>query len=206
MAQRTTAQTLAWYIGHQSKAAIGFDPDGQCLKVCRSARNLPARYSSALAAQVATPKTKRVYEISNIKPGMVMFFDDPNDDNPYGHIVTVYAVAPIIKSLDDILVWTNSVQANVLTKVRASYFKQHWGDQFQFAATWLNGFDLLMPTAPKPPIGGAATHGLPRLHEIVVEMEDMIADHKKAGNTRIVTALERDKAELLQTIEQFKQK
>lgn len=203
MAQRNTQQTIDWYLGHQTKAALGFDPDGQCLKVCRSARNIGAKFPSALAAQVSTPQSKRIYDLKHIKPGMVMYYDDPRDDNPYGHIVTVSAVAKVVNSLDDIIVWTNSVKANTLVRVRGDYFKKHWGDDFQFAATWLNGVDLLLPKPPKP-TGGATKHKLPVLQKIIAELDDMIEYHTGVGNTRIVTALKRDRVELIQTANQFK--
>lgn len=200
MSQRTAKGTLDWYIGHNTTSSIGFDPDGQCLKVCRTARNIPAKYPSALSAQVATPQAKRV-GLTGVKPGMVAFYDDPKDDNPFGHVVTIKTTEPVVRSLEDFTVWTNSVKANTLVVVRGDYFGKHWGDKFQFAATWLNGVDLLMPVVPT---GGATHHGLPRLHTIVRELDEMIAAHKKAGNTRIVTALQRDRAELVQTINQFK--
>lgn len=147
--QNTTEQALQWYQFHRDDPP--FDPDGMCLKVCRTARNIPAKYASAKEAQDATPKEHRVTNIADIRRGMVMYFDTVGDSNPFGHIVTV---AGRVKgadrdSLDSIIVWTNSVVANKLVAVRASYFGQHWADKFQFAATWLNGQELLFPEPKK---------------------------------------------------------
>lgn len=143
----TWRETMEWYKTHQSTSQIGFDPDGMCLKVCRTARNIPSRYLSAKQAQDATPAEHRHTKVADLRKGMVLYFDDPRDSNRFGHIVTqigrVKGFDP--NDLDDILVETNSVKANELVVVRASYFKKHWGDDFQFGATWLNGVELDVP-------------------------------------------------------------
>lgn len=152
-AQRTTPATLAWYGQHTTTRTLGFNPDGMCLRICRTARNLPSGWASAVDAQNATPAEHRVRDITKVRPGMVMYFDDPRDGNRFGHIVTVHSVADTIRSLADIVVWSNSVKAGQVVKVRADYFPRQWGDGFVFAATWLNGAELLLPGAvePEPP-------------------------------------------------------
>ncbi len=165
-AQRDTAATLAWYGAHTTTRTLGFNPDGQCLKICRTARNLPGGWPSAVAAQAATPAAHRVHNIANIRPGMVMYFDDPRDSNRFGHIVTVAAVASTIRSLADITVWSNSVKAGQVVKVKADYFPRHWGDGFVFAATWLNGSALDLPQLVRPE--PAATPDKPLAGDVVV--------------------------------------
>jgi hypothetical protein len=78
---------------------------------------------------------------------MDLYFDDPHDSNPFGHIVTMIGRVKGYDpdSLDDVLVRTNSVVSGRVVVVRASYFKAHWGDAFQFGAFWLNGFELDYP-------------------------------------------------------------
>ena len=144
---RNWRQTLQWYKDHNTAGQIGFDPDGQCLKVCRSARNIPAKYLTAKQSQDATPKEHRVRKIANLRKGMVLYFDDPNDSNRAGHIVTMIGRIKGFRpgSLDDILVETNSVVSNSVVVVRGSYFKKYWGDSFKFGATWLNGIELDVP-------------------------------------------------------------
>ena len=208
MAQRDTAATLKWYAGHTTTSSIGFNPNGMCLKVCRVARGIGSMYPSALAAQLATPKAKRVTKLNDIQPGMVMYFDDPKDSNPYGHIVTVESRTKVVDSLDDLITWTNNVVSGKLVKVKASYFPSKWGDAFQFAATWLNGVDLLLPKAEQPlplPDGpGLLAQGRgPRLRHAIADIEAMIEYHKARGRTRFVTALQRDLAELKQTLAAF---
>ncbi len=146
-ATRNWRETLAWYRTHNTEAQIGFNPDGMCLKVCRTARNIPAKYLTAKEAQDATPKEHRVKKVADLRKGMVLYFDDPKDSNRSGHIGTQIGRVAGFKpgSLDDILVETNSVVSGRVVVVRASYFQKHWGDKFQFGATWLNGVDLDVP-------------------------------------------------------------
>lgn len=152
--QRTTGQALDYYARHAD--SWPFTPDGMCLAICRDARNIPARYPSAKAAQDATPREYRITRIRDIRPGMVVFYDDPRDSNRFGHVVTVAGRDPS-KSPDDLaslVVWTNSVVRGRVVKVAGDYFPRHWGDPFVFAATWLNGQELrLEEVAPPKPTG-----------------------------------------------------
>ncbi|HEU5092707.1 MAG TPA: hypothetical protein VFT30_08475 [Nitrospira sp.] len=138
---------LQWYRTHQTAGQIGFDPDGMCLKVCRTARDIPARYLTARQAQDATPREHRVERVADLRRGMVGYFDDPNDSNTAGHIATMVGrvKGADVNDLNDTLWETNSVKANELVVVRGSYFAVHWGDRFYFGATWLNGFELDVP-------------------------------------------------------------
>lgn len=151
MAQRSVAEALSWY--NREATSPPFDPDGMCLKVCRTARNIGSMYPSAVKAQNATPARHRISRIRDIKPGHIMYFDTVGDSNPYGHIVTVVGrVKGVdVDSLSSIVVWTNSVKANQLVKVRADYFPRYWGDRFVFAADWLNGVKLDMGAVVAPP-------------------------------------------------------
>lgn len=139
---RTTPQVMRWYEDNDVyPGELDFDPDGMCLRICREARGLPGGVPSAVAAQVLTPVRFRVHRVRDIRMGMIGFYDDPRDDNPFGHIVTysgrVKGADP--DDLGDLLCKTNSVVANRIVTVRGDYFPRHWGDQFVFAATWLNG-------------------------------------------------------------------
>lgn len=144
---RNFQETIDWYKTHRTAKQIGFDPDGMCLKVCRVARGIGPKYGTAKEAQDATPEKYRVRSIRALRRGMVLYFDDPKDSNKAGHIVTMIGRVKggNPDNLHDILVVTNSVKKDELVVVRASYFKEHWGDQFQFGATWLNGHELDYP-------------------------------------------------------------
>ena len=135
---------LAWYKAHQNTAEIGFNPDGQCLKVCRTSRDVGPKYLTAKECQDAVPKEYRHYRPRDLRKGMKLFFDDPSDSNTAGHIVTMIGRVKGFDwdELNDILVETNSVVSGQLVVVRATYFLQHWGDQFQFGANWINGVVL----------------------------------------------------------------
>jgi len=134
-------ETMVWYRENETTSEIGFNPDGQCLRVCRTARDLRAVYPSAKKSQDATPKEHRFYKVADWRKGMILYVDDPNDNNPFGHIVTILGR---VKGFDpdnahDVLVKTNSVVSGQLVVVRADYFTDHWGDKIQFASDWLNG-------------------------------------------------------------------
>jgi hypothetical protein len=100
-------------IGWKAKTTeqLGFDPNGMCLRICRTARDIGPVYPSAVVAQNATPAAHRVYGVADVRRGMVVYYDDPNDSNPYGHIVTVVGrdrdADP--DSLSSLLVRSNSV-------------------------------------------------------------------------------------------------
>lgn len=143
----TWAGALSWYRSHRTTQQIGFNPDGMCLKVCRMARNIPAKYLTAKEAQDNTPEDHRIHAIRDLRRGMVLFFDDIRDSNRAGHIV---ALGGRVKDFDpddiaDLLVWTNSVVPGQLVLVRGDYFAKHWGDHYQFGATMLNGVELDVP-------------------------------------------------------------
>lgn len=144
---RSWKEALAWLRENNTAQEIGFDPDGMCLKIARSARDIAARFLTAKQAQDATPREHRVYRVADLRKGMVLYIDDPNDSNTAGHIVTMMGRVrnANVNDLHDVLVKTNSVKANELVTVRADYFTHHWGDQFQFGATILNGVELDVP-------------------------------------------------------------
>lgn len=137
-------ETLEWYRENVTTRDIGFNPDNMCLKICRTARNIPALHSTAKLAQDATPERYRIHKVRDLRKGMILYFDDPNDSNRAGHIVTMQGR---VKGFDeddmnDVLVKTNSVVSGQLVTVRASYFAKHWGDEFQFGSNYLNGMVL----------------------------------------------------------------
>jgi hypothetical protein len=155
---------LDWYRQHQTRGQIGFDPDGMCLKICRVSAGLPSLYPSAKEAQDATPDEHRVYKVRNLRRGMKLYYDDPNDSNRFGHIVTMIGrvKGADLDSLHDVLVETNSVKANEIVVVRGDYFPQHWGDPFVFGATWLNGEEIDYAGREHNPIHAPARPSKPK--------------------------------------------
>lgn len=147
----TWQEALQWYKDHETASEIGFDPDGMCLKVCRTARGIPPKYLTARAAMLATPSEHRVHKVRDLRRGMVVYYADPNDSNPADHIATVIGRVKNFNpdDLGDVVTVTNSVQTDRLTVVRGDYPIRYWGDPFTFGATWLNGYELDVPT-PQP--------------------------------------------------------
>lgn len=139
--------TINWYEDHETAQQIGFNPDGMCLACCRTARDIGPKYASAKLAAEATPQRYRVHNVADLRRGMVLYFDDPNDSNKFGHIVTMIGRVKGANrnSLHDVLVRTNSVVSGRIVVVRGDYFQEHWGDSFQFGAFWLNGVELDYP-------------------------------------------------------------
>lgn len=125
-----------------------------CLSLARQAPGLPAVNPSARAAAEATPKAHRVPKVADLRRGMVAYFDDPNDSNTFGHIVTVAGWAGKGRTLNDLLVWSNdAARSGGVDMVRGSFFPTHWGDDFQFGAISLNGYMLPGYGTPAPSPG-----------------------------------------------------
>jgi hypothetical protein len=144
---RDFKDTLEWYRTHNTAREIGFNPDGMCLKVCRTDRDIGPLHLTAKEAQDLTPIGERIFNVRKLRRTMVLFYDDPDDSNRAGHIATLIGRVKGFDpdSLHDLLVETNSVKAGELTVVRGDYFTEHWGDEFVFGATWLNGEILDVP-------------------------------------------------------------
>lgn len=203
--QRTTEQMIAWYRSHETTSQIGFNPDGMCLKVCRYARNIGSMFPTAVSSQHATPAEHRVHKVEDIRKGMVIYFDDTSDGNPFGHIATVMGRRDGIDrgSLASLITRTNSVKSGRVVPVAADYYQRFWGDEFQFAATWLNGVVLDMPDKPRPQPPTLPSEGKKRLHRVVDILDEMIDNHRSLGHERIVRALRRDKRAIRQTLERW---
>lgn len=138
---------LEWYRTHQTTSQIGFNPDGMCLKVCRTSRDIASKYMTAKECQDAVPKELRITRVRDWRKGMKLFVDTVGDSNTAGHIVTIVGRAKGFEWDDpnDVIVETNSVVSGQLVRVRATYFTQHWGDRINFAAPWINGVELDYP-------------------------------------------------------------
>lgn len=201
---RDTKATIEWYRSHETEKEIGFDPDGRCLQICRTARDLPAVYPSALSAQEATPEAFRVYDVADVRQGMVGFFDDPNDSNPFGHIVTWVGrvKGEDRSSLSSLLGRTNSVVSGKIVVVRGDYFEKHWGDAYQFSATWLNGY-AFPDFVAKQPVPAPALTKATGLRNALADLEKAANFHEGKGHTRLVKAIRRDMKSIRKTIREF---
>jgi len=140
----TWQEDLQWYRDHQTTEQIGFNPNGMCLKVCRTSRRVGPKYLTARECMNATPEKFRVYKVRDLRRGMKLYFADPTDSNTADHVVTMIGRVKGFDwdDLNDVLVETNSVKDGELVVVRATYFFEHWGDRFQFGAFWINDVEL----------------------------------------------------------------
>ena len=81
----TPVQAVAFYKKQRDTGSKSWK--GLCMKLARSAYGFDTGiYPSALACMVATPKKYRVTALKDVKVGMLGFFVDPDDDNPFEHI------------------------------------------------------------------------------------------------------------------------
>lgn len=189
---KSTKETLDFLRHENQRGATNWG--ALCLKLQRTARGIPAMFPTALAAANGTPRDHRFYELDQVTRGMVAYFDDPRDSNPYGHITCVAG-----RDEDgELLHWTNDASGRGrVSLVRHSFFRQYWGDQFSFAADWLNGQDLPLPQkkvkpAPKPSLGV-------NLQNAIESIDKAIAYHKRENHPVLVKALQRDRRELVET-------
>lgn len=118
-----------------------------CEGLQRSAHGFEAAFASAFAHEIATPKSERL-DPREAPISSFIFVDDPNDSNPYGHVVGKWGDGGSGK-LEDIPVATNDVADNKadydygnVTVVRLGWFPQHWGDRVQFATLWCGGDEI----------------------------------------------------------------
>lgn len=178
----------------------------KCLALQRTARGLPPVYPSALSAMHATPKNERVPHITDLRRGMVAYSDDPHDGNPYGHI---YGIAGWRKNKprvpENLMTWSNDVIAGkpgAVGFVPITFYDRHWGDNFQFGATWLNGYNFADLDKAPVPAPGRETIGS-NLNHAIEDIRKAIRYHRRIGDKATVAALVVDLRELQETRRRF---
>ncbi len=185
---------LEWYRTHQTTQEIGFNPDNMCLKICRTSRDIEPMFLTAKLAQDATPLQHRHHKVRDLRKGMKLYFDDPFDSNTAGHVVTMIGRVRGFDpdSLHDVLVETNSVKSGELVVVRGDYFAEHWGDEFQFGATWLNGHVLdVFEKKVKPPKPALGPNKLENFRLSRPEWDVNILDRVAEKNPEVARKVER---------------
>lgn len=153
-----------------------------CEGLWRSGHGFPATFGSAIAHQLATPKSERL-DIREAPIGSAVFYDDPRDSNPFGHITGLWAR----KSPTDIDVATNDVrngsyEYGSVSVVPHTWFKANWGDDLQFATLWCGPYKVEVVggkvVPPKPPTGRQDTAAL--VHRAINNAEQVVDLVKKA--------------------------
>ena len=199
---RDTQGALDWYKRNQTTSQIGFNPDGMCLKICRVARNIPARYASAREAMLATPQEDR-RSLVQARPGMVAYYADPRDGNPYDHVATIVGRVKggSLNRLSDLLVETNSVKRGEIVTVRGDYFPKYWGDPFTFAAVSLNGYDFpdfVKKEQPKPLAGKGES-----IRSAMKQLKAAAQYHKRKKNDDLAEELKQHEAAIRATYKKY---
>lgn len=185
LAPRNTEQARAF--NRQAASSRTTQWFRMCLKLQRTARGIPAIYPTAASAQVATPKDERV-SLTGLKQGMVFY---TKGSNPAGHIGLVDGWKTGPKNADNLLVWSNDMAADGkgVALVPLSRILRNWNHDFQFGATWLNGWDFSEFNKPAKPVRGSL--GVNYEHAIE-DLTKSLHFHKRADHTELVKVLERD--------------
>lgn len=172
-----------------------------CLMLQRQARGIPAVYPTAASAQAATPADERV-GLMGLKPGMVAF---TKGSNPAGHIVLVDRWTSSVKRPENVLVWSNDMAADGkgVALVPLGRILGKWNHEFQFGATWLNGYDFSEFDKPATPVRGTISKNYEHALE---DIDRAIAFHEKKGRTKLVKLMKRDRRLMLQTYEALKKR
>lgn len=201
---RASSDRLAPKDGEEAAAYLrnqhtsGIDWFRKCLILQRSARFIPAMYPTAVAAQEATPESERVYKIKDLRRGMVAFCDDPNDSNSAGHIFFIAG-----RHNDEILTWSNDVKrTGGVDIVPLSFYTTHWGDKFQFGATFLNGYDFSDFNKPARPVKNFNTLG-DRYEDAIDTLKGIRKDKEKRGADKMVRVLTRDIERMQHHLERY---
>lgn len=187
LAPRNTTQTIAW---EQNERRLGHHYHEQCLIFQRMGRGIPALFPTAYSASLGTPAAERKYKVELLKRGMKGF---SKGSSPAGHIFEILGRRKGF-DLDDpdgvVTLSTDVVAGNVgaIGIVPLSFYHDHWGHNFQFGATWLNGYDFAdFNKAPKPvhpTLGDNYKHA-------IADVKKALAAHK-GQDPKLDAALERD--------------
>lgn len=185
---------------------------GYCQRLAREAAGTPAVYPSALTSAHATPEAERVYHVRDLRRGMVAYFDDPHDSNPYAHVVTVagWRDHTPTDDLADLLVWSNdAARTGGVDLIRASFFpgtSPGWGDPFLFGATSINGYDLpgYGAGAPRPvTLGETYDRAINSVRRAIRHHRRKQAEDPTRRRAAIIKALTTDLARMKETRKRF---
>lgn len=169
-----------------------------CESLQRQAHGFAAKFGSALAHQIATPKSERI-DPREAPFSAFIFVDDPSDSNPFGHIVGKWGDA---KAIADIPVSTNDVSDNEavydygnVTVVPLGWFPGHWGDAVQFATLWYG--DTSIPLKDPKPSAAEDTEAwvrraIARAQEVVELMRKALQDNDGRQHPKHEAACKRE--------------
>lgn len=176
---------------------------GMCESLQRQAHGFPARFGSAFAHMIATPKSERL-DPRDAPTGAFIFVDDPRDSNAFGHIVGKWAHND---DVEQTLVVSNDVSDNEagydpgnITVVPLGWFPRFWGDSIQFATLWFGGDSVPTVPVPQPETGPEDTSvwvqkAIDNAQEVVDMMQKARKDNDGAKHPRHERAILREIAD-----------
>lgn len=192
---KTAAQAVAFL---KDKRDRNIKYPGLCMKLAREARGFTfGIYPSALSCMLATPQKYRVLDPKKVKVGMVGFFADWDDTNPFEHIATCVGI-----DKDGLPIWGGNVADGLVRFVDHNFFERNWGDKFQFAATSL-GTHVMEDMQPKPK---PEREKAKRLKKTIRELVKIEKAQRKQGRNRIANRIAADIADLRKTLKMIEEK
>lgn len=111
---------------------------GYCLKTCREAYKLPAKYPSAIVAWRRTPKKYKHKSRFNIPAGALIYYKG----GKYGHIC-------IQSNLKNKVYGTDLPLADRVGLHHINLPTRRWGYKYLGWSNWLNGVELKMGGKPE---------------------------------------------------------
>lgn len=179
---------------------------GMCESLQRQAHGFAAAFASAYAHMVATPLKERV-DPREAPISAFVFVDDPNDSNPFGHIVGKWGHGD--GTLNDIPVVTNDVNdtktnydAGNVTVCPLGWFPNHWGDGVKFATTWFGGTEIptYEPESAEEDTAEWVKVAIERARAVIEMMRKALRDNDESTHPRHERALNREIADQQQII------
>jgi hypothetical protein len=173
----------------------------KCLMLQRMARGLPAVYPTAFAASQAVPEKERIHSIKDYRRGMIGFSYDPRIPNTAGHVFEIAGR----NEAGTILTFTNDAKnPGEVDVVPLSFYTDNWGQQLQFAATWLNGYDFSdFNKKPEPVFEGSLGE---RYERSLEHLKKIRHDKKKAGFDKLANELTSPIKEMEKLLKKWKNK
>lgn len=187
---------------------------GMCESLQRQAHGFQARFASAYAHMIATPKSERI-DPRDAPVGAFIFVDDAGDSNAYGHIVGKWGHND---DLNKIPVVTNDVTDNEsgydpgnITVVPLGWFPLYWGDSIEFATLWF-GPDriptepVVKPETPKEDTEEWIRNAIAAAREVIEMMKKARRDNdedKHPRHERAITREIKDQQEIIALLQKL---
>lgn len=185
---------------------------GMCESLQRQSHSFPARFASAYAHMIATPKKERL-DVREAPVGAFIFVDDPRDSNAYGHIVGKWSYSDDAESIrvvsNDVNDTKSGYDPGNVTVCPLGWFPRFWGDSIRFATVWFGGDRIdtkLRPAAQPPRVKTAAEvrRAIDAALEVIEWMQKAAKDNDGKQHPAHEKAIRREIADQRKTINRLK--